>query len=66
MNIPKSSSELSKDLNINPYELSVLLNKRVAELVHGAKLLIENSKLSLVETVIQELISGKIKPNISL
>lgn len=66
MNIPKCSSELSKNLNINEFELVVLLNKRIKELVHGAKPLIENIKGSVIEIAISELLSGKIKPNIAV
>lgn len=65
MNIPKSSSEMTKNLQINQYELAVLLNKRVGELIHGAKNLLDDSKDNPIETAIKELISGKIKPNIS-
>lgn len=62
MNIPKSTSEIIKNLNINEYELVCLINKRTRELMHGAKALIENKSNDFVEIAIQELLSGKIKP----
>lgn len=67
MEIPKSSADLIRDLNINEYELVYLLNKRVKEFIHGAKPLIEinNKKHNLIEIALSELLSGKIKPQIS-
>lgn len=63
MNIPNSSAELLKELNINEYELSILLSKRVREFIHGAKPLIEDKDHNIIEIAILELISGKIKPH---
>lgn len=64
MNIPKSSTELTKKLNINEYQLVVLINKRVRELMYGAKPLIDDKKGSLIDIAISEILSGKIKPQI--
>lgn len=64
MNIPKCSSELKKGLNINEFELAILLNKRSIELMHGAKPLVDEKKNNFIETAILELITGKIKPNV--
>lgn len=64
MNIPKSSAALIKGLNINEYELVILLNKRVREFIHGSKPLIEDKSNNLIELAIAELFSGKIKPHI--
>lgn len=64
MDIPRSSSALTKMLNINEYELIVLINKRVRELIHGAKPLIDDKKDSHIDTAISEILSGKIKPHI--
>lgn len=63
MEIPKSNTELIKELNINAYELVSLLNSRVRELMHGAKPLIENKNANFMEIAIHELLSGKIKPH---
>lgn len=63
MEIPKSSVDLIRELNINSYELVSMLNKRVRELIHGAKPLIDDKKGSFIEIAIYELLSGKIKPH---
>lgn len=63
MDISKSSADLIKNLGINEFELVCLLNKRVREFIYGAKPLIETNdkKHNLVEIVILELLSKKIK-----
>lgn len=63
MNTPKSSSELAKLLNLNGYEITILINKRVKELMHGAKPLVDDKKDSLIEVAISEILSGKIRPH---
>lgn len=65
MDIPKSSAELIRELNINEYELVTLLTKRVREFLHGAKPLIEDKNKGPIEIAVSELLSGKIKPHIS-
>lgn len=64
VDIPKSSAELIKNLNINEYELVTMLTKRVREFIHGAKPLVDDKNSNLIETAISELLSGKIKPHI--
>lgn len=61
---PKSISELIRSADINEYEAVILFNKRVRELVHGAKPLIEEKKDNFIDIAISEFLSGKIKPHI--
>lgn len=65
MDIPKCSADLIKGLNINEYELVIMLTKRVREFIYGAKSLIEDKNRSPIEMAIAELLSGKIKPHTS-
>lgn len=62
MEIPKSSAEMIKELNINGYQLVSLLSKRARELMFGAKPLVEDKGSSFVEIAIKELLAGKMKP----
>jgi len=64
MKIPYTCSELIKisKLKINDYTLVNLINKRVSELIHGAKPLVSEKKMNYLQTAISEIMSGKIKP----
>ena len=64
MKIPYTCSELIKisKLNINDYTLVNLINKRVSELIYGAKPLVSEKKMNYLQTAISEIMSGKIKP----
>jgi DNA-directed RNA polymerase subunit K/omega len=61
MNVPKCNTELKKMVNINEFEMAILLNKRASELMHGAKPLIETRGTNVIELAIHELLAGKIK-----
>ncbi len=63
MNVPKCSSEIRKGIQFSEYEMVILLNKRVNELMHGAKPLVEVKGDNYIEMAIKELLAGKIKPN---
>jgi DNA-directed RNA polymerase subunit K/omega len=65
MNVPKCSSEIRKELQISEFEMVIMLNKRVTELMHGAKPLIETKEGNFIETAIKELLAGKIKSSTS-
>lgn len=65
MNIYSSIFELKKRFNINEYELVNLLNKRVVELMHGAKTLVndrDSKHDNILVNAINEFLSGKMKP----
>ena len=64
MKIPYTCSELIKisKLCINDYTLVNLINKRVSELIHGAKPLVPEEKMNYLQIAISEIMSGKIKP----
>lgn len=64
MSLPKSTQAIIKNMNINEYQLVNLVNKRVRELMHGAKPLIDDKKDNIIEITISEILSGKIKPNL--
>jgi len=65
MNIPKCCSELTKNTNSNEFETAILLNKRVVELMHGSKALVDTKNKNYIETSVSELLSGKIKSGTS-
>lgn len=61
MEIPSSNAELIKKLEINGYELVILLSKRTRELMYGAKQLVEDKSNNFIKIAIKEVIDGKIK-----
>lgn len=63
MNITTSTSKsLCKMLGgLNEFAMVVLVNKRIAELMHGAKPLAENSETNYLDIAITEILAGKIK-----
>lgn len=62
MDIPKSCAEIIKGRDINEFQLVSLLNKRLRELIYGAKPLVDDKRNNIIETAISELLSEKIKP----
>lgn len=64
MEIPKSTAELIKELNINGFQLVSLLSKRAREIMFGAKPLVEDKNSNCIELAIKELLAGKTKPQL--
>ena len=62
MNIPNSYTHLTRELDINRFELVTILSKRAKSIMFGAKPLLEKEKSDYFQTAMYEVLAGKLIP----